>query len=94
MSLSSATDVDEHESLKEGKDASSSKNTLAASPVYEGSEKADLELQTHAESQQVTQGDETISYPGGLKLFLLASVTLFILAMEPHIRMIRLLTAS
>ena len=66
--------MDENASLKEVKEASSFQNTLAASSVYQGSDKTDFEFKTETESQQATQEDETVSYPGGLKLFLLASV--------------------
>lgn len=75
MSPSHTTDMVEKASLKEKNEVSSSQNTLTASPEYAGSEKTDLELKTEAEPQQTTQDEETVSYPGGLKLFLLASVT-------------------
>ncbi len=79
MTPSPTTDMHENASLKEVKEIPSSQNTLSESPVYEGSEKTDLELKTEAERQQATQNDETISYPGGLKLFLLESVAPFYL---------------
>ncbi len=71
MPPSNATSMDENESFKEAKEVSSFKNTLGASPVYDGLEKTELELKTGAELQQVSQDDEIV-YPGGLKLFLLA----------------------
>ncbi len=75
--------MDQNKPLHEANEPSSYQNTLAASPVYEGSEKTDLELNTpsdttnkeldtDAERQPITEGGETVNYPGGVKLFLLA----------------------
>jgi hypothetical protein len=72
MPPSNANTMDESKVLKEAKEVSPSGNTLATSPLHEGLGKTDSELKTDAELQQVEQSDETISYPGGLKLFLLA----------------------
>jgi len=36
------------------------------------SDTTDKELDTDAERQPITEGGETVNYPGGVKLFLLA----------------------
>ena len=83
----------EKESLKEAKEVSSPETTPPASTVYEDLEKTKLNIDSGAEREQVTQDDETISYPGGLKLFLLASAALFIFIVKLLIKVNTLLTA-
>lgn len=85
MPALNTSSMNEDESFKEPKEVSASENTPGGSPVYDGLEKTDLELKTGAELQQVTQ-DIEIVYPGGIKLFLLASVTPSIVVMEILIR--------
>lgn len=83
----------EKESLQKAEAISSSENPSSVSTVYEDLDKTDLKLKTDAESEKITQDEETISYPAGLKLFLLALVASLIFVMELLVRMNRLLNA-
>ncbi len=70
--------MDNVETLKVTKDASSSKDTTEASQMGEGLEKTGLMCTTDAEHQQDTHSHKAIQYPGGLKLFVQALVAPFI----------------
>lgn len=83
----------EKESLQKAEEVSSSENSPPISIESEDLDKTDLKPKTDAESEKITQDDETISYPVGLKLFLLALVASLILVLELLVRMNRLLNA-
>lgn len=70
-----AIGLDEKTSPNEPKEVASSENSPPASTAYEDE---DSKLKPDAEHEKVTQDDETISYPGGLKLFVLALVASFL----------------
>jgi len=69
---SDTTSVVEAETLQEAKEDPSFQNM--AFPVAEGLEKTGLSDEGDPEHQHITPDDEPIQYPGGGKLFPLASV--------------------
>jgi hypothetical protein len=75
VAASTGTSVDEKVSLKEGKEVSSFENIPAVSTAPERMDWKDLSLDADREHQSIAQRDDTIVYPSGLKLFLLASVS-------------------